>query len=106
MRCARRTRGEDRADRGEGVVRLPIRGRHDAENGRFGRLLESWVTPYSFWAVTSLRTAPFRFHSPYSAISDLSPSSPMRTPLKILRTHLGILRQRDIDMPEGGSVSL
>jgi hypothetical protein len=42
-----------------------------------------------------------RFHSPYSAISDLSPSSPMRTPLKILRTHLGILRQRGIDMPEG-----
>ena len=32
---------------------------------------------------------------------DLSPSSPMRTPLKILRTHLGILRQRGIDMPEG-----
>src|SRR6202035_3453468 len=54
--------------------------------------MKSRVTPYSFWAVTSLRTAPLRFHSPYSAISDLSPSSPMRTPLKILRTHLGILR--------------
>ena len=43
MRCARRTRGEDRADRGEGVVRLPIRGRHDAENGRSGRLLAALV---------------------------------------------------------------
>jgi len=43
MRCARRTRGEDRADRGEGVVRLPIRGRHDAENGRSGRLLAPLV---------------------------------------------------------------
>ena len=37
------------------------------------RLMKSRVTPYSFWAVTSLRTAPLRFHSPYSAISDLSP---------------------------------
>src|SRR6266404_1367725 len=57
---------------------------------RFGLLLEiqvlqlgppftmkSRVTPYSFWAVTSLRTAPLRFHSPYSAISDLSLSSPI-----------------------------
>ena len=43
MRCARRTRGEDRADRGEGVVRLPIRGCHDAENGRSGRLLAALV---------------------------------------------------------------
>src|SRR4029077_6263880 len=39
--------------------------------------MKSRVTPYSFWAVTSLRTAPLRFHSPYSAISDLSPSSPI-----------------------------
>jgi hypothetical protein len=35
--------------------------------------MKSRVTPYSFWAVTSLRTAPLRFHSPYSAISGLSP---------------------------------
>src|SRR5437899_1190582 len=40
--------------------------------------MKSRVTPYSFSAVTSLRTAPLRFHSPYSAISDLSPSSPRR----------------------------
>lgn len=31
--------------------------------------MKSRFTPYSFWAVTSLRVAPLRFHSPYSAIS-------------------------------------
>jgi hypothetical protein len=30
--------------------------------------MKSWLTPYSFRAVTSLRVAPLRFHSPYSAI--------------------------------------
>src|ERR1700738_2416053 len=39
--------------------------------------MKSRVAPYSFWAVTSLRTAPLRFHSPYSDISELSPSSPI-----------------------------
>src|SRR5262245_7724610 len=40
--------------------------------------MKSRVTPYSFWAVTSLRTAPLRTHSPYSAIWDAS-RSPRRT---------------------------
>src|SRR5690606_17838636 len=31
-------------------------------------IMNSRSTPYSFFAVTSLRLAPFRFHSPYSAI--------------------------------------
>src|SRR3990170_1703891 len=34
--------------------------------------IKSRLTPSSFLAVTSLRVAPLRFHSPYSAISDLS----------------------------------
>src|SRR5258707_13318316 len=39
--------------------------------------MKSRVTPYSFWAVTWLRTAPLRFLRPYSGISELSPSSPI-----------------------------
>ena len=34
--------------------------------------MKSRLTPYSFWAVTSLRVAPLRFHSPYSAITLIS----------------------------------
>lgn len=33
--------------------------------------MKSRPTPYSAFAVTSLRVAPFRFHSPYSAIATL-----------------------------------
>jgi hypothetical protein len=38
--------------------------------------IKSRVTPYSFWAVLSLRTAPLRFHSPYSAMYALISSAP------------------------------
>ena len=34
--------------------------------------MKSGLKPYSFLAVTSLRVAPFRFHSPYSAIPHLT----------------------------------
>src|SRR3989442_11662213 len=30
--------------------------------------MQSWLTPYSALAVTSLSVAPLRFHSPYSAM--------------------------------------
>ena len=39
--------------------------------------MKSRVTPYSFWAVTSLRTAPFRFHSPYSAMPSFISREPV-----------------------------
>ncbi len=40
---------------------------------RIPSTMNSRVIPYSFWVVTSLKTAPLRFHSPYSAMADQIP---------------------------------
>jgi hypothetical protein len=49
----------------------PLLGNHLP--ARIPSTRNSRVFPYSFWAVTSLRTAPLRFHSPYSAMADQIP---------------------------------
>ncbi len=50
--------------------------RYSSLPARMPFTMKSRLTPYSFWAVTSLRVAPLRFHSPYSAISHLSDRAP------------------------------